>query len=94
MVVPVFLPEGLLYTPFSSLALRVYLVFPPAAYQVCSRIRPLRGLSNDIKEHYRDLRDRYIEEFMEGKIKSVEEAASKPSSEIDKSISKYHACSG
>jgi len=72
---PIFDPCDLLYTPFTSLALRVYLLLPRAVSQVFSSIQP-----------HRDLRNRYSEGFTEGKTKSVEEKASKSSSTVDTEV--------
>jgi hypothetical protein len=82
----IFDPKDLFYTPFSLLVLRIYLVFPLAVSQVCSWIKPLRGFSAGTRKHYRDLRDRYSGGLIEGKVKSAEEAASKPSWIIDTEI--------
>jgi hypothetical protein len=73
-VAPIFYPYDLLYTPFSSLALRAYLFLTWLASQVFC-IQPRR-----------ELRNRYRKGFIEGKIKSVEEAASKSSSTVDTEV--------
>ena len=72
---PIFDPCDLMYTPFTSLALRVYLSLPRAVSQGFSSIQP-----------HRDLRNRYSEGFTEGKTKSVEEKASKSSSTVDTEV--------
>jgi hypothetical protein len=85
-VMPIFYPDELLYTPFSSLVLRTYLGFPYAASHVFTWIKPLRRLADTTRKHYREMRDRYSDGFFEGKTKLAEEAASKPSSEIDTEV--------
>ena len=72
---PIFDSCDLLYTPFTSLALRVYLLLPRAVSQVFSSIQP-----------HQDLRNQYSEGFIEGKTKSVEEEASKSSSTVDTEV--------
>jgi hypothetical protein len=72
---PIFDPCDLLYTPFTSLALRAYLLLPRAVSQVFSSIKI-----------HQDLRDRYSEGFIEGKTKSVEEEALKSSSTVDTEV--------
>jgi len=79
-------PYNLLYTPFSPLVLRLYLGFVYAVSQVCSWIKPLYRLSDRTRDHYRDLSNSYSGGFIEGKMKWVEEAASKPSSDIDAEV--------
>jgi hypothetical protein len=83
-----FQPHVLLHTPFSSLALRIYLGISYSVSQICSRISPLHGLHNNTRWNYCDLIDRYGEGFLNGKHKEAEEIASKPSSEIDALILK------
>jgi len=81
-----FFPYNLLYTPFSPLVLRLYLGFAYAASHVCSWIKPLHRLSVHTRDHYRDLSNRYKRGFIEGKMTWVQEAASKPSSDIDAEV--------
>ena len=73
----------LLHTPFSSLALRIYLGISYAVSQICSRVSPLHRFHKNTRWNYRDLIGRYGKGFLNGKHKEAEEIASKPSSEID-----------
>ena len=75
-------PEELYYTPFSPLASRLYLGILYSVYQVCSCIKPLHDFCHDTKTRYHDLRDRYREGFLEGKVKAAEENASKQPSKV------------
>ena len=81
-----FSPDELWYTPFSSLALRLYLASVYVVSQIFSWIKPFHSLSNDIKEHYSDLSGRYNEGFIEGKMKWANEMASKPSLAVDTTV--------
>lgn len=87
-VAPIFHLDMLWYTPFSPLALRVYLGFPYALFQVRSWIKHVRGIFDYARKHYHwhDLRDRYSEGFFEGRTKSAREAASRQSSTIDTEV--------
>ena len=76
-------PHDLFGTPLSSLALRIYLWISYVVSQVCSYLPPLLGFRDNITRHHRDLRDRYGKGFLLGKLKVADEAASKPSWEID-----------
>jgi Family of unknown function (DUF6535) len=76
-------PHDLFATPLSSLALRIYLSISYVVSQVCSYLPPLHGFRDNITRHHRDLRDRYGKGFLLGKLKVADEAASKPSREID-----------
>jgi len=78
----IFKPEELYYTPFSPLASRLYLGILYSVYQVCSCIKPLHAFCDDTRTRYRDLRDRYREGFLEGKVKAAEENASKQPSKV------------
>ena len=87
--VKVFLePNKLVHTPFSRLALRIYLGISYAMFQVCSYIPPLRGVSENARRRYYDLDNRYREGILTGKRKIADEYTSKPSSEIDDLILK------
>jgi len=81
-----FLPDDLLYTPFSPLVLHLYLGFAYVASQICSWIKPLHHISDHTRAQYRHLSDRYSGGFVEGKMKWLEKAASKPSSDIDAEV--------
>ena len=78
-----FEPHVLLHTPFSSLALRIYLGISYAVSQICSYISPLHRFHKNTRWNYRDLIGRYGKGFLNGKHKEADEIASKPSSEID-----------
>jgi hypothetical protein len=87
-VVPIFIPEELLFTPFSGLVFRVYISFPYAVSQVFSWIKPVRHFSIGARmaNHYHDLQRRYSKGFTEGKTKSAERAASEKSRSIDTEV--------
>ncbi|KAH9959203.1 hypothetical protein BC827DRAFT_520043 [Russula dissimulans] len=76
-------PEELLFTPFSGLALWLYLRISHVFLGAFSYIKPLRVLSEDADKHHRVLRDRYRDGFLPGAWKAAEEIALKPSPEID-----------
>ena len=79
-------PHDLFSTPLSSLALRIYLCISYVVSQVCSYLPPLHGFRDGITRHCRDLKDRYGKGLTSGKLKVADEAASKPSWEIDAMI--------
>ena len=54
-VAPIFHPDMLWYTPFSPLALRVYLGFPYALFQASSRLKHFRGIFDCMRKYYHDL---------------------------------------
>jgi hypothetical protein len=83
-----FNPYDLFHTPFSSLALRIYLAISYVVFQVCSCIPPLHGVSENTRRRYHDLGDRYSKGILRGKRKTANEITSKPSSEIDDLILK------
>ena len=87
-VVPIFIPEELLFTPFSGLAFRVYIFFPYAVSRFFFWIKPVRHFSIGARmgDHYHDLQHRYSKGFTEGKTKSAEKAASKKSRSIDTEV--------
>ena len=78
-----FEPHKLTHTPFSRLALRIYLGISYVMFQVCSCIPPLHGLSDNTRRRYYHLSGQYGEGILKGKRKAADEFASKPSSEID-----------
>ena len=82
----IFVPQELLYTPFSPLLLHAFLGISYVIFQVFSYIRPLDILFNGAKKRYRRLSDRYSDGFIPGIWKIAEETASNPSSEIDSSV--------
>ena len=73
-------------TPFSPMILRVYLGVLHAMVKVFSRIKLLHGLSVEATEHHLHLSDRYEVGVIEGNAKLLEDAASKPSWNIDAEI--------
>lgn len=79
----IFKPDVLFYTPLSPLILRVSLSILYAMVQASSYITPLRGLFSGTRRYYRDLSDRYREEFLEGNLKATKATASKLLSKID-----------
>jgi hypothetical protein len=79
-------PHGVIHTPLSRLALRIYLGISYVVIQICSYIPPLHGLRDTTKRRYHDLSNRYSDGILKGKRKEAEEIASKPSSEIDSLI--------
>jgi Family of unknown function (DUF6535) len=81
-VVPIFIPEELLFTPFSGLAFRVYIFF---LYPV-SRILSCFSIGERMADHYDGLQGRYSKGFIEGKIESAEFEASRPSPSIDTEV--------
>jgi hypothetical protein len=81
-----FEPHSLFHTPFSELALGVYLDISYVVFQICSYLPSIYGLRDNSRRHYRDLSGRYGEGLLIGKRRAVKEIASKPSSEIDASI--------
>ena len=85
-VTPIFTPGELFYTPFSPLVLFLYFSITGAVARVFSRIKPLRGLSDDMWRQHNDLHDRYRAGFNEGKTKFAEETALKPSRRIDAEV--------
>ena len=85
-VVPIFIPDELFYTPFTPMSSWIYIGLSCVVNQVCSWIKPLYGLSDFTRKHYRDLVDRYGGGFIEGKRKWAEETASKPSWKIDTEV--------
>jgi len=85
-VVPIFIPDELFYTPFSPMSSWVYIGLSYVIYQACSWTKPLCGLSDYTRKHYRGLSDRYGGGFIEGKRKWAEETALKPSCEIDTEV--------
>ena len=85
-VAPIFIPDELFYTPFTPMSSWIYIGLSFIVYQLCSWIKPTCGLSNYTRKHYRDLTERYGGGFIEGKRKWAEEAASKPSWEIDTEV--------
>jgi hypothetical protein len=78
-----FEPHKLSHTPFSRLALRIYLGVSYVGFQVCSYIPPLHGVSDNTRRRYYDLSNRYSEGILRGKRKTADEFTSKRSSEID-----------
>jgi hypothetical protein len=82
----IFVPQELIYTPFSPLLLNAFLGISYTIFQVCSYIRPLDILFNGARKRYRRLSDRYSGGFIPGIWKVAEETASNPSSEIDASV--------
>ena len=82
----IFVPQELLYTPFSPLILHAFLGISYIIFQVFSYIRPLDILFNGARKRYRRLSDRYSDGFIPGIWKVAEETASNPSSEIDASV--------
>jgi hypothetical protein len=91
-VVPIFIPEELLYTPFSGLASRVYIFFLYPVSRVFSWIEPgcigFIGIGARMVNHYNDLHGRYSKGFIEGKTNSADKAASKPEPSIDTEVLK------
>lgn len=85
-VAPIFIPDELFYTPFTPMSSWIYIGLSYTIYQVCSWITPVHPLSDYTRKHYRDLTERYGGGFIEGKRKWAEEAASKPSWEIDTEV--------
>jgi hypothetical protein len=81
-VVPIFIPEELLFTPFSGLAFRVYIFF---LYPV-SRVLSFFSIGERMADHYDGLQGRYSKGFIEGKIESAEFEASMPSPSIDTEV--------
>jgi hypothetical protein len=81
-----FEPHHLLHTPLSTLVLSVYLSISYLVFRVFSCIPPLHGLRDKIRSHYHDLNERYSDGILKCKQSAAEEAASKPSSEIDSLI--------
>lgn len=82
----IFVPQELLYTPFTPLLIHAFLGISYAIFQVCSYIRPLDILFNGARKRHRRLSDRYSDGFIPGIWKVAEETASNPSSEIDSSV--------
>jgi hypothetical protein len=78
-----FEPHKLSHTPFSRLALRIYLGISYVVFQVCSYIPPLHCVSDNTRKRYYDLSNRYSEGILRGKRKTADEFTSKRSSEID-----------
>ncbi|KAI9462046.1 hypothetical protein F5148DRAFT_236657 [Russula earlei] len=76
-------PEELLFTPFSAIFFRLYVFVAYLVIRILSIIKPLRGVFDDARKHYRLMIHRYSEGFLQGTSKAVEETALKPSSEID-----------
>ena len=85
-VAPIFIPDELFYTPFTPMSSWIYIGLSYTVYQVCSWIKPVHRFSDYTRKHYRDLTERYGGGFIEGKRKWAEEAASKPSWEIDTEV--------
>jgi len=85
-VVPIFIPDELFYTPFTPMSAWIYIGLSYVLYQVCSWVKPLYGLSDYTRNHYRRLFDRYGRGVKTGKRKWAEETASKPSWEIDTEV--------
>ena len=87
--VKVFLePRKLVHTPFSRLALRIYLGISYVVFQVCSYIPRLHGVSENSRRRYYDLSNCYSQGILTGKRKIADEYTSKPSPEIDDLILK------
>ena len=87
LTVSPFLIRDFLYdTPFSPPILWAYLGILYVVAQVFSWIKPLHGHSIKTKRYYRDLSNLFRAGIVKGNAKSVEEAASKPSSKIDAKV--------
>ena len=85
-VAPIFIPDELFYTPFTPMSAWIYIGLSYVLYQVCSWVKPLHGLSDYTRNHYRRLFSRYGRGVKTGKRKWAEETASKPSWEIDTEV--------
>jgi len=85
-VLPAFQPTNLFYTPFTPMVFYAYLIFLYATSRVWPLIAPLRNLSDAARVRYDDLSHRYKGGFTEGRTKSIEKAASKPSPEIETEV--------
>ena len=82
-LLPIFKLDFLLYTPLSERALNLYLGILYVVFRVFPRLTLLRGLCDSIKRHYHDMHDHYRQGFLKGKLKAIEETASKLSPKID-----------
>jgi len=85
-VLPVLRPTELFYTPLSPIVFRAHLAFLYTIYRVGSLVASPRNLSGVARMRYHNLSLRYTEGFVEGRTKSIEKVASKPSPEIDTEV--------
>ena len=82
----IFKPDILFYTPASPLVLRLYLGILYAMIRVCSHIKPLHGVCDDIRKRFQYLSEHYREGFLEGQLKATETTTSKTPLGIDAHI--------
>ena len=76
----------LTHTPFSILALRIYLGTSYAMFRTRSRISSLFGRHNNARWCHRDLSDRYRDGFTMGRVTEAVAIALEPSSKTDSTI--------